>query len=255
MTEVTRWAMMILVVSLSRVRNASRILASVAVSTAEVESSRISTRGFFKMARAMQRRCFCPPETFTPPWPRSVSKPSGIRERNSSAQAARQASHSSSSVAFSSPQRRFSRMVPEKRVFFCSTMLTLPRRWSMVYSRTLRPPTFTVPSPASYSRGIRDTRLVLPLPVPPRIPTVAPEGMWRSISRRIHSGLRGSYRKETPSKSTDPFSTSASSRASASVMAGSSASTSATRLPQAMERVIIINIMETIISEIMIWEM
>ena len=25
------------------------------------------------LARAMQSRCFCPPETLTPPWPRSVS--------------------------------------------------------------------------------------------------------------------------------------------------------------------------------------
>ena len=51
-----------------------------------VESSKISTFGFFKIARAMHSRCFCPPETLTPPCPRSVSRPSGIRSRNSSAQ-------------------------------------------------------------------------------------------------------------------------------------------------------------------------
>ena len=44
---------------------------------------------------------------------------------------------------------------------------------------------------ASYSRGIRDTRVVLALPVPPRIPTVWPERMWRSTSRKIHSGAAG----------------------------------------------------------------
>ena len=31
------------------------------------KASRISTFGFFSKARAMQSRCFCPPETFVPP--------------------------------------------------------------------------------------------------------------------------------------------------------------------------------------------
>ena len=53
-----------------------------------------STFGCLSRVRAMQRRCFCPPETLTPPCPRSVSRPSGIRSKNSSAQAARQAAHS-----------------------------------------------------------------------------------------------------------------------------------------------------------------
>ena len=59
--------MMILVVFGILVLNASRILASVAVSTAEVESSKISTFGFFSSALAMQSLCFWPPETFVPP--------------------------------------------------------------------------------------------------------------------------------------------------------------------------------------------
>ena len=61
------WAMIILVVSPSPLRKASLSNASVWVSTALVESSSISTFGFFNMARAMQRRCFCPPETLAPP--------------------------------------------------------------------------------------------------------------------------------------------------------------------------------------------
>ena len=35
--------------------------------TALVESSRISILGFFSSARAMHRRCFCPPDTLVPP--------------------------------------------------------------------------------------------------------------------------------------------------------------------------------------------
>ena len=46
---------------------ACRIKASVRVSTALVESSKISTLGFFNSARAIHSRCFCPPETLEPP--------------------------------------------------------------------------------------------------------------------------------------------------------------------------------------------
>ena len=72
----------------------------------------------------MHSRCFCPPDTFTPPCPRSVSYPLGKEVMKSWALAALQASTSSSSVAFASPQRRFSRMVPLNSTFFCSTMAT-----------------------------------------------------------------------------------------------------------------------------------
>ena len=48
-TLETRWAMMILVVPGMCSANAARILASVAVSTALVESSRINTLGFFML--------------------------------------------------------------------------------------------------------------------------------------------------------------------------------------------------------------
>ena len=59
--------MMIFVVSGMNSRRARRMRASVLVSTAEVESSRMSILGFFSSARAMHRRCFCPPETLVPP--------------------------------------------------------------------------------------------------------------------------------------------------------------------------------------------
>ena len=49
------------------VRKAWRMLASVAVSTALVESSRMRIFGFLSRALAMQRRCFWPPETLAPP--------------------------------------------------------------------------------------------------------------------------------------------------------------------------------------------
>ena len=51
---------------------------------------------------------------------------------NSSAQAMRQASSISASVASALPQRRFSRIVPENSVFFCSTIAQPLRSASMV---------------------------------------------------------------------------------------------------------------------------
>ena len=62
-----RWAMMMTVVPFRFSRKDSRMRPSVAESTAEVESSRMSTDGLRTMARAMHSRCFCPPDTFTPP--------------------------------------------------------------------------------------------------------------------------------------------------------------------------------------------
>ena len=62
-----RWAMIILVVPGMLLAKAARILASVAVSTALVESSSMSTLGLLSRARAMHRRCFWPPETLLPP--------------------------------------------------------------------------------------------------------------------------------------------------------------------------------------------
>ena len=73
-------------------------------------------------------------------------------------------------------------MVPENSSFFCSTMATLSRSTSRSYFRTSMPPTFKVPSLTSYRRGISCTKVVLLEPVPPRMPTVAPEGMCRFTS-------------------------------------------------------------------------
>mmetsp|Transcript_5019 Transcript_5019/g.8363 ORF Transcript_5019/g.8363 Transcript_5019/m.8363 type:complete len:122 (-) Transcript_5019:3787-4152(-) len=47
------------------------------LSSAEVASSSNRIGGSLMMARAMATRCFCPPESFPPPTPTCVSKPSG----------------------------------------------------------------------------------------------------------------------------------------------------------------------------------
>jgi len=65
-TDEMRWAMRMIVMRGLKVRREVLIWASVEISTAEVASSRMSMRGLRRSARAMQMRCFCPPEKVTP---------------------------------------------------------------------------------------------------------------------------------------------------------------------------------------------
>ena len=99
------------------------------------------------------------------------------------------------------------------------------------------------------------TRVDLAEPVPPITPTVMPLLMWRSMSRRFHFSEPSLYLKDTWSKSTEPSATVTPGEAEASVMSGTSSRTSATRLAQAMARVIIIIIMDTIIRLMSTWVM
>ena len=57
------------------------------------------------------------------------------------------------------------------------------------------PPTLTLPSVASYRRGIRLTNVLLALPVPPIMPTVIPEAMSTETSSRFQASLSGWYLK------------------------------------------------------------
>ena len=77
--------MMIFVVLGISSRKAFLIRASVLVSTALVESSRIRIFGFFSRALAIQSLCFWPPETLFPPSTIWVSYPSGNSRMNPSA--------------------------------------------------------------------------------------------------------------------------------------------------------------------------
>src|SRR5881628_1854757 len=60
-------------------------------------------RGSARMARAMETRCFWPPESLTPRSPTTVSYFFSKDSANSSTRAMRQAASTSSSVAFSKP--------------------------------------------------------------------------------------------------------------------------------------------------------
>ena len=68
-----RWAMRMVVRPARVARRFARMVRSVWVSTADTESSRIRMGASLISARAMEMRCFCPPETVTPRSPRTVS--------------------------------------------------------------------------------------------------------------------------------------------------------------------------------------
>mmetsp|Transcript_28953 Transcript_28953/g.89490 ORF Transcript_28953/g.89490 Transcript_28953/m.89490 type:complete len:142 (+) Transcript_28953:332-757(+) len=78
-------------------------LDSLSASSALVASSKRSTRGFRRNARAMEIRCFCPPEMRTPRSPTRVSYPSAKSATNSSASAATAAARISAADAASEP--------------------------------------------------------------------------------------------------------------------------------------------------------
>mmetsp|Transcript_25962 Transcript_25962/g.76096 ORF Transcript_25962/g.76096 Transcript_25962/m.76096 type:complete len:99 (+) Transcript_25962:119-415(+) len=64
------------VVRFCAARSSSRAactMRSLSESRADVASSRMRMDGRLRIARAMAMRCFCPPESWLPPWPTSVS--------------------------------------------------------------------------------------------------------------------------------------------------------------------------------------
>ncbi len=85
---------------------------SVLESTLAVASSNISMGWFLRRARAMESRCFSPPDSFTPRSPTLVSSCLGRALTYCAAFAASRAFQSSSSVAFRLPRIMFSLTVP-----------------------------------------------------------------------------------------------------------------------------------------------
>ncbi len=146
-TALIRWATMIHV--WRSWASASWIRRSVATSTALVLSSRMRIGACFTSARAIARRCFCPPDRFTPRWPTIESYPSGRSRMNGSACAAIAARSISSSVASGRPNRMLSRIVPLKSTASCNARATLFRSSVSSMSRTSVPSIRTRPDVTS----------------------------------------------------------------------------------------------------------
>ena len=117
-----RWATMSLVESLASRASASRTSRSVLKSSAENESSKIRISGCRYTARAMDSRCFWPPDTFEPPCAIAAAYPPSMRATNSLACATsaaaltrsiRSADRPASCVALSAESSAASRLRPE----------------------------------------------------------------------------------------------------------------------------------------------
>mmetsp|Transcript_30738 Transcript_30738/g.88762 ORF Transcript_30738/g.88762 Transcript_30738/m.88762 type:complete len:115 (+) Transcript_30738:299-643(+) len=100
MTVESRWAMSTTVQpdSVINLSNAFCTKNSFSASSAEVASSKKSSRGLRRKHRAMAKRCLWPPERRIPRSPTRVSYPSSCSKMNSCAFAALHASKTSSFV-------------------------------------------------------------------------------------------------------------------------------------------------------------
>ena len=130
-------------------RSARRSAASVAKSSAEELSSKISTAGRPTSARAMVSRWRCPPEKLRPAVSTGSSSPPGLPRTKSAAWAISSAAQICSSVASGQAQRMLSRMVPVNSIARCGTMPTRRRSCAKEYSFTSWPNSLTQPDPAS----------------------------------------------------------------------------------------------------------
>lgn len=138
-----------------------------------------------------------------PPCTIGSFSPFGFSRTKSAACAISSASHSSSSVASSRPNRRFEAIVPVNRNGRCGTSPIPFHSVSRSASRTSTPCTRTVPPVASNSRGIRLTSVVLPAPVDPMIATVSP-GAARKLTPSMTGSSAPGYVNDTFSSSTEP---------------------------------------------------
>ena len=110
--------------------------ASFSGSTLAVASSKITMGASFSMARAMEMRCFSPPESEPPPSPKTVSYPSGSAMIKSWQQAALAAATTCSWVASGRPNLMLFSTVSLKRYTDWNTMEIFFIRLSSLYSRT-----------------------------------------------------------------------------------------------------------------------
>ena len=106
-----RWAITITVRPAIRGLMARCTSTSFSGSSEAVASSRSTTGGSFNIARAMEMRCFSPPDKVQPPSPTCVSYPLGNRMMKSWQHALRAAASISSSVASVLPKRILLRIV------------------------------------------------------------------------------------------------------------------------------------------------
>lgn len=145
-----------------------------ATSSAENESSNTRISGRWAIARAIDRRCRCPPETFVPPCAMRALSPPSISETKSRAWAISSACHSSSSVASSPTEAQVGchgSGEQERLLRHVADPLPHEVEVGLAHVDAVDADGAAV---TSNSRGMSETRVVLPEPVEPTIATVSP---------------------------------------------------------------------------------
>ena len=157
------------------------ISSSVIESKAEVASSKIKSFGFRNIARAIDKRCFSPPDTFIPPSPMVELSPFSARFNKFVQLALSKASYNSESVASGFTNNKFSRIVPENNCASCVTKPNCWRKCSKLIAFELIELYKTSPVAGGYNPTKSFTNVVFPAPEGPTKATVCPCLIWKSI--------------------------------------------------------------------------
>src|SRR5579862_490725 len=179
-TVDSRWAMMTAVRPASTVRSALWTSRSLGMSSSEVASSRTSTAGAARNARANETSWRCPADSRPPRLPTGVSYPSGRAAMKSCAPIIRAAPSTSASGASGRPSLMLSATDPSNKKFSWVITMTSERSTGSGSSRRSIPSRVTRPALGSQNRPSRRAIVVLPAPVSPTSATVWPAGMSRS---------------------------------------------------------------------------
>ena len=180
-TVVRRWAMITAVRSSSSVRSACCTRRSEGTSSDEVASSRISTAGSARKARAKRHELALPGRE-----PRALLVDVGVvalgqaADELVGADGPGGAPRSRPSAAPGRPRRMLSATEPANRKLSWVTVMTARRRSASVRSRRSTPSSSTRPSVGSQKRAARRATVVLPAPVAPTTASVWPAGIARS---------------------------------------------------------------------------
>mmetsp|Transcript_57234 Transcript_57234/g.135188 ORF Transcript_57234/g.135188 Transcript_57234/m.135188 type:complete len:266 (-) Transcript_57234:2511-3308(-) len=122
---------------------------SLSASSDDVASSSSRIAGFLIIARAIATRCFCPPESWPPLDPTSVSNPSGNSMMKLYALAILAASSTSARVAPALPLAMLSAIVPANSTGSCPTRPICSRNHLTLSSLRSTPSSLTMPESGS----------------------------------------------------------------------------------------------------------
>ena len=165
---------------------ASCSLFSVAASSAEVASSKMTTFGALNIILAMASRCRSPPDSRTPPRPTTVSSPCGIFATASSSWAIANARHNSPSDR-GRPIVRLLRAVSFNNAGCCNTTPTFSRTNPKPMRLISAPPNCIRPLLNGYKPNTACAKVDLPPPLAPTTAIFSPGRRTKDTPRRISS--------------------------------------------------------------------